>query len=293
MNSHPEMVHPSHHEYQSAAPRELLTKRVNFGAPMTPSIRHHSGPSWFLVPFLKMKSPLPSIVALALAFGPMPAAKAQEKKEPAPESGTEAPAKDPNLVFQADFEGLTPGPIPADYFVVDGDWTVAEIDGGKALRLAETPLVDAQVQVGTSLKDEGGRISARVKADKKRRSFPRFGVGMHGMSGYRLRLFPVQNKIELVRNEEVVQSAALEWKPGEWWHLELSVSRAGEGWAVTGRAWPEGAERPEKAQVEHTGDEPKFSGKASISGTAFAGLPIHFDDIEVVRIPNPAPAAPQ
>jgi hypothetical protein len=242
-----------------------------------------------------MKSSLPLIIAASLLLSVGVAfltLRATEKKEPVPKAAAETPAKDPNLIFQANFDDQTPGSIPTDYFVVDGEWSVVEIDGGKALKLAETPLVDAQLQVGASLRDEGGRITARMKADKKRRSFPRFGVGMHGMSGYRLRLFPVQNRIELVRNEEVIQSADLEWRPNEWWFLELSVIRAGDAWTVSGRAWAESAKRPEQALIEYISTEPRFSGKASVNGTAYAGLPIYFDDIEVLKFPQPeAPEA--
>ncbi|MCB1087197.1 MAG: hypothetical protein KDM63_09140, partial [Verrucomicrobiae bacterium] len=185
------------------------------------------------------------------------------------------------------------GPTPSDYFVVDGEWSIADLDGGKVLKLTEEPLVDGQLQLGESLKETGGSIVAKVKAEKKRRSFPRFGVGLHGMSGFRLRLVPVQNKIELVRNEEVVASADLTWQSGQWWFLELSVTRANEGWSVAGRAWPDGGSRPEQATIETTSTEPKFSGKASVSGTPFAGLPIFFDEIvirkEVAGVNQSAP----
>jgi hypothetical protein len=211
-----------------------------------------------------------------------------QKATPAPE-----PPKDPNLVFQANFEDQKPGPIPPSYFVVDGVWTVAEIDGGKALKLAEAPLLDAQVQVGDSLKETGGTVSAKFKADKKRRSQPRFGIGLHGITGYRLRLFPAGNKIELVRNEEVVAAADLSWDSAKWWNLELTVDRdkADTEWEISGRAWPADAQRPSKANVTHQAPaETKFSGKASINGTPFAGLPIHVDEIEVRKSATSAPA---
>lgn len=208
------------------------------------------------------------------------------------------PPKDPNLVFQANFEDQKPGPIPPSYFVVDGTWTVAEIDGGKALKLAEAPLLDAQVQVGDSLKETGGTVNAKIKADKKRRSQPRFGVGLHGITGYRLRLFPAGNKVELVRNEEVIVAADLSWDSAKWWNLELTVDRdkTESAWQISGRAWPADAERPEKANVAcQEAAATKFSGKASINGTPFAGLPIFFDEIQVRKsataVPAPAPEA--
>lgn len=194
---------------------------------------------------------------------------------------------EPGPLFHADFEDQDPGDIPGDYFVIDGDWTVVEIDAGKAMKLSETPLIEAQVQVGDSLRDSGGLVTARIKADKRRRSFPRFGVGLHGMSGYRLRLFPAQSRIELVKSEEVVATAEVEWTSGEWWRLELSVEPEDNAWTVRGRAWPDQDTRPEQAQIEIRSEESKFSGKASVTGTPYAGLPIHFDDIEVRLLGKP------
>jgi hypothetical protein len=215
-----------------------------------------------------------------------------DTKKDAPTPAKDAPPKDPNLVLKTDFEDQQPGPAPATLFVVEGEWSIAEIDGGKALRLAEAPLVDGQVQLGDSLKEMGGTIAARVKAEKGRRSYPRFGLGLHGMTGYRLRLFPAKNRIELIRNEEIVQSTDCLWEPGKWWRLELTVAPAGEGWRVTGRAWADGAARPEKPVLEFAAPEPKFSGKASLNGTPFAALPLYFDDIEIRKIEKPQAAAP-
>lgn len=194
---------------------------------------------------------------------------------------------DPGRLFHADFEDQKTGDVPGDYFVIEGDWSVVEIDGGKALKLSEAPLIESQIQLGDSLRDTGGLVTARVKADRKRRSFPRFGIGLHGMSGYRLRLFPVQNRLELVKSEEVVTTSEIEWTAGDWWRLELSVEPDGDAWVVRGRAWPASGARPEAPQIELRSEESKFSGKASVTGTAYAGLPIYFDDIEVRRVDSP------
>jgi len=208
--------------------------------------------------------------------------------------------KDPDLIFQAGFDDQKVGDVPDDYFVIEGEWSVVgledededededeeeeEEDCAKALKLSADPLGEAQVQVGDSLKDIGGTIRARVRAEKKRRAYPRFGVGLHGMSGYRLRLFPVRNRMELVKSEEVIRSAGIEWKSGEWWVLELTVKPSADAWSISARAWPEGADRPDKAQIETTSAATKFSGRAVLTGTPYAGLPIYFDDIEVRQI---------
>jgi hypothetical protein len=236
-----------------------------------------------------MDSLFRSLTAIAYIFSIAGGLAADDKKEK--EEAAEVAVTDPTLVFQTNFEDQKPGDVPSSYFVLDGEWSVVEIDGGKAMKLSETPLVEAQVQVGDSFKEIGGMVKARIKAEKKRRSFPRFGVGMHGMNGYRLRFFPAQQRLELVKSEEVVQSFDLEWTAGEWWFLELTVKPAGDAWTVSGRAWPESGARPGEAQIEYISTETKFSGKASVTGTAYAGLPIYFDDIEVRTTEVTTPAA--
>lgn len=183
--------------------------------------------------------------------------------------------------LKVDFEAIEVGGEPDGFFLIDGEMKVEELDGGKVLAVAATPLVETGGLLGDSMKG-GGTVEARVKADRKRRSYPRFGVGLHGLSGYRLRVVPSQGQIELVKNEETVKTEAFEWKPGEWVTLRLSVSPAGEGkWKVEGRVWSGADEAPEKPQIELTHEGSIGSGKASVWGTPYAGLPIYFDDVVV------------
>ena len=193
--------------------------------------------------------------------------------------------EDPNRVLHESFEERPVGKVPSSFFALDGTWSLSEVDGNTALELAADPLVEAQLQVGESMKETGGRIRARIKAERKRRSLPRFGVGLHGASGYRLRIFPAQERLELVKADEVMQSIEIAWNPGEWYFLELSVEPAGGAWTVTGRAWSESEERPEAAQVDYIATDTRFFGRPSVTGTPFAGLPIWFDDIEIWKTP--------
>ena len=183
------------------------------------------------------------------------------------------------------FEDGKVGEEPGGLFVIEGEFTVIESEGGKAIQIAAAPLVETGAILGESMKDMGGVVSVRVKANKKRRSYPRFGVGLHGLSGYRLRAVPAAKQLELVKNEEVVKKVPLTWVAGQWTTIELSLLPDGEGWKVEGRVWGEGKERPEEADLE-LGDavKPK-SGKASIWGTPYAWLPIIFDDVEARAVP--------
>ena len=114
---------------------------------------------------------------------------------------------------------------------------------------------------------------------------------MHGMKGYRLRVAPAAKQLELVKDQEVIQSVPIKWQSGLWYFVELEVLENNNSWTISGRAWPENANRPEDAQIDYISVETGFRGKASITGTPYAELPIWFDDLEIRRTPVDAAAA--
>jgi len=197
--------------------------------------------------------------------------------------------KDPNLIFSNDFEEPKPGRVPGNYFVLDGDFEIMAHEGedaGQALKLLPSQLVEASIQFGSSIEGSGS-VKVRAMAEKRGRSYPRFGVGMHGLKGFRLRIAPAAKKLELVRDQVVIQSVPFDWTSGIWYFIELSVAENNNSWTITGRAWSESEDRPEDGQIDHIFvDEKAFKGKASITGTPYAGLPIYFDDLEIRKLSN-------
>ncbi len=182
--------------------------------------------------------------------------------------------------FVEDFEKFSIGEEP-DLFVLNGSFTV-EMDGeNKVLQLGPEPLDEGMVQLGKSFKT-GAEITVRAKGSQKRRSFPRFGVGLHGMSGYRMRVVPAKRVLELVKNDDVVLTAPFAWSPGQWHRLRLRVRRAGdESWKVEGWAWIESEKAPEKPSIVYNGEDQRLQGKGSVVGTPYSGFPILFDQVEI------------
>ncbi len=144
--------------------------------------------------------------------------------------------------------------------------------------------MDAGVLVGKSIKG-GVSVVVKIHAESKRRSAPRFGAGLHGVGGFRLRAAPAGKTVEIVKDDEVLAAAPLEWKSGSWTWVELSVIPVGEGSLIEGRVWEEGQQRPEKPTVTAPSSKPPGQGKASVWGGPYAGLPIRFDDITVTPKP--------
>lgn len=215
---------------------------------------------------------LPVLTLAALTFS----AVAQEP------AAAPAPAS-----LKLDFQALTPGPLPDDLVLTEAESVFSIVAEGenRMLEMAASPIVDGGVLIGTSIKG-GAVVTARIKAEAKRRSYPRYGVGLHGVGGYRCLVVPARKEVQIVRNDEVV--AQVEWsgKPGVWTQVEFSVlPAAGGGSTLEARVWQEGEGRPEKAVLTHAVETPPGTGKASVWATPYAELPVYFDDVEVTPKP--------
>lgn len=191
-----------------------------------------------------------------------------------------APAPAP---LKLDFQALAPGPLPEDLVLTEAEARFSIVADGdnKMLEMAATPVVEGGVLLGSSIKGPA-TVQARIRATGKRRSFPRFGVGLHGAGGFRCLVVPARKELQIVREDVVLAQVPWEWKSGTWTVVELSVKAGPDGGSrLEGRAWEEGQPRPETAQVTHTAATPPGTGKVSVWATPYAELPVAFDDIQV------------
>ena len=199
----------------------------------------------------------------------------------AQDAAAEAPAE--AKVTKMTFDDLEAGDVSDEVaFVIDGSFSVVAKDGGgKLLQAAASPLAESGALVGENLLGDVS-VSAKVHATKRGRSFPRFGVGTHGMSGYRLRVVPSKRVVELVYREQTVAEAPFTWESDKWYHLKLTVSKTGEdSWKISGKAWQDGAEEPGEDSISHENTGLRGKGKSSVWGTPYSGTAISFDDLEI------------
>lgn len=172
------------------------------------------------------------------------------------------------------------GEPPKEVFVVDGSIKVAAKEGNKALVVLADPITDASAQLGASAAGESA-IQARIFGTKRGRSYPRFGLSVHGMSGHRLILNAPKRHLELIKNDEVLASVPFAWTSDAWVWMKLEARRAeGEAWEITGKAWAADADEPAQPMIKHADKGLKGQGKPGIWGTPFSEQPIYFDDIQ-------------
>ena len=189
------------------------------------------------------------------------------------------------LPYSNDFQKAEAGALPEGIMEIDGVFKVEkEGDDQKYLVMSKEPLSENAVLLGPSLKS-GASLYAKIRSYKKRRSYPRFGIGLHGISGYRLRVVPSKAVVELVKNEESVKSMPYKWQSDQWTFLKLDIVPKGESWSVEGRVWNEGEKQPIAATVSLVHKGPPGQGKASLWGTAYSGRAVHFDDVRITSLP--------
>ena len=183
--------------------------------------------------------------------------------------------------FTIDATGWSEGKPPKEVFVLDGTVAVAAKDGNPALVIEPGLIVDAGAQLGESASGSAS-IEARVFASKKGRSYPRFGVSLHGMSGCRLNVNVSKKQVELIKMDAILASAPYTWTSDTWTKLKLTATKRGEGdWLVTAKAWPADAAEPKEPLITHEDKTLKGQGKAAVLGTPFSETPIFFDDIKI------------
>ena len=110
------------------------------------------------------------------------------------------------------------------------------------------------------------------------------GNGLNGVGGYKVRVAPAKNAIELVKGDDIKASVPFKWTSGQWTQFRLSVRKSGAGVRITAKAW-QGAEEPKEPLLQHDESEKLPPGKAGVWGMPFSGTPIRFDDLKITAAP--------
>ena len=173
--------------------------------------------------------------------------------------------------------------LPDEFLTLNGEVTITGTPNRFAQLPAE-PLEAHGLMFGPAMVD-GLRVAARFQGEAKGRQAPSFGVGLNGMSGYRLVVKPAEDKLLMLRNETTVAEAEYQWSPGQWTYLQLQLRPLpGLQWAVEGKAWADTQLEPtDWTLIWKEADKP-LAGRPTVWGTPFSGQPIAVDDLRVWRI---------
>ena len=182
-------------------------------------------------------------------------------------------------------EGFTKTPeVPASWLILNGEVALSTTNRNRFLALPAKPPVAHGVMFGPAM--QGGlRVAARFRGEQKGRQSPAFGVGLNGISGYRLWVNPARRKLELLRNEVRVHEVDYQWVPNQWTHVMLQVRELpGLQWAIEAKAWDQTQRLPKDWMLIWKDAEAPLAGRPSAWGTPYSGMPISLDDLQVWRI---------
>jgi len=183
--------------------------------------------------------------------------------------------------FEINADDWAEGEPPKEVFVVDGTIKIAARNGNKAIVIDPNPVTDASAQLAVSASGNAS-IEAKILAIKRGRSTPRFGVSVHGMSGYRLIVNPAKKSLDLIKNDQTLVTVPFAWTSEVWVKVKLEAKKgAGDAWTITGKAWPADAAEPAEPLIKHVEKNLKGQGKCAIWATPFSGEPVFFDDIKI------------
>jgi hypothetical protein len=191
----------------------------------------------------------------------------------------------PAVLYASDFEKSEIGQVPEGFLVLGGDFTVQREGTNQVLELPGAPLDSFGAQFGPTLRADVA-VAARVFGTNQGRRAPTFGVGLGGVSGWKVQVAPGKKTVELIRDIEVMASVPYDWKPGTWTELRLELRQVKtNAWRVTAKAWTQGTPEPKQPVLTFDETESPVSGRASIIGSPFAGTPIWYDDLQVLTLP--------
>lgn len=208
--------------------------------------------------------------------------KTKPKKKPKPKPKQEEVADAEPGVTRLGIASTGKGGLPSGASIVAGAWAV-DADR-KVLMAAPEPLLDAWLEFGPEIREKDATIEASGQAPGKGRLQSRLGVGLYGKNGFQLRYVPARQEVELVRRGAVLLRKPADAGTGKL-HLELSATAERNHWIVSGRFWPNGEERPEKALLEYKifASELEFplAGRSVLFATPFSGEAVLFDSAMV------------
>jgi hypothetical protein len=197
------------------------------------------------------------------------------------QAATPAPAKP---LYSNDFEKAEVGKLPDGFMSLNGEFAVKVEGTNKFLELPGAPLDSFAAQFGPTESSEV-KVAARIFGTAKGRRSPTFGVGLCGVSGYKLQVAPGKTALELLKDQEVKARVPSDWKTGTWTQLRLQVRKVKDGgWKIEGKAWPQDSTEPKGWTLAFDEREDPVAGRASVLGSPFSGTPIWFDDLVVERV---------
>lgn len=190
-----------------------------------------------------------------------------------------------SAVYENDFSAYALGEEPEDLFILDGEFSVKEVQKNKVLALPGVPIGDFGILFGPRIKGKPIELRCRMFSTRKGRRLPAFAAGLGGLNGFRLRIDCPAGKLRLLRGENILAEVPFRWTSGSWMKLRFRVEPAGEeGAKVVCKVWDTADKEPPEWSLVHRDKAPFAGGKCVLWGIPYASTEIFLDDLQVFSL---------
>ena len=190
---------------------------------------------------------------------------------------TPLPEPDKGAFYRESFESKS---LPASFTVITGQVNIKREEKNSYAVLQPDSKETVGILFGPAF-SSGLRLEAGFLAKKDEKS-PTFSIGLNGLSGYRLRVNPNNQELELLKNYRLVHSVKYEWAAGQWTYLHLQIRELpGHQWKVEGKVWQEKQAKPKEWTLQWIDTSRPENGQPSAWATLKKGNPIALDNIRL------------
>jgi len=190
----------------------------------------------------------------------------------------------PDLPFSEDYEDLEPGSKPAYQLGYMIPFSVAEVDGGRALvKSPSSRKIHRHISFLGAPDQHDYTIAADLKGTHEGDKLPDIGLIN---SGYTLELMGEHQLLELRSwhsARRMYTRTEYAWEPGVWYRMKFEVSGDDDSAVVRGKVWPRDQPEPDDWSITTEDPHPIPAGSPGVSG--YSPTPIYFDNIEVTENP--------
>ena len=188
-----------------------------------------------------------------------------------------------HLLYEENFDGIEEGKLPDDFFVLEGNFMVADMNGRKCLALKGLPVGEHGFLFGPRIRDKHLELSFSCKGAVKSRRHSVFALALGGMSGIHLRFNPgTQNLLMSYREDSHIRES-IHWASSEWVHVCLRVIQGDVQQELIIKAqWNNESEKSKKNEdTWRIEDSSLPGGKCILWGFSYAEKEMYWDDLKI------------
>lgn len=187
------------------------------------------------------------------------------------------------LVYEENFDGVEEGRLPKDFFVLEGNFMVTDLNGRKCLSLKGIPVGEHGFLFGPRIRESNLELSFTCKGAVKSRRHSVFALALGGMSGIHQRFNPGTQSLLMSYGEDSHTRELIHWKSSEWVQVCLQVIQGNVHQEITIKTqWKNESEKTKmNEEIWRIEDAPLPNGKFILWGFSYAEKEMYWDDLKI------------